>query len=249
MDIRAIQASVGPARPAGRAAAAPAQTPSPAEGRYDVFSPKPEEEPSKTLLEVMREAREKAEARAKQLKPKVPARYGDLPLEAYGRLSRARSKADAAAAAGYARRCLARLRAALRQDDEHAGAIRCAMRQLEKVSVRANRKKRDIDREQLMELRRRRAAEQARRRESTRLHTELQRRRAVRAIRESGYLHETVIAQGFQAYRDAVAAEIQARSPTAGTEAAGGTEAVAGAEAAAVGMEAAAAVGTFSLQV
>lgn len=205
------------ARSAPPSAAAPAAART--DGKYDRFVSSKEEAP-KSILEAMREAREQAEETAKKYKIKTPVRYGDMPLEAYGRLNRARSKADAAAAAGYARRCLARLRGALHRDEDQAGAIRCAMRQLEKVAVRASRKKRDIDREHLMELRRRRAAEEQRRRESVRLHAELQRRRAVRSIRESGYLQEAVIEQGFQAYRDATAAQLQAQLPSSSAAAA-----------------------------
>lgn len=211
----------------------PARTASAARApQYDRFTAARDEAP-KSILEAMREAREQAEETAKKFKIKSNVRYGDFPMEAYARLGRARTKADASAAAGYARRCLCRLRSALRQDEDQAGAIRCAMRQLEKVALRANRKKRDIDREHLLQLRRRRAAEEERKREASRLHTELQRRRAVRAIRESGYLHEAAIEQGMQAYRDAMdadrAAQLQAVTG-GGASAAGAGPDVAGAE-------------------
>ena len=53
------------------------------------------EEEAKTLVEMIQEAQEKAEAQREALKlPKNSTRYGDAPLEAYARLARARSTAN-----------------------------------------------------------------------------------------------------------------------------------------------------------
>ena len=53
------------------------------------------EEEGKNLVEMIRDAQEKAEAQREAMKmPKSSTRYGDAPLEAYARLARARNRID-----------------------------------------------------------------------------------------------------------------------------------------------------------
>ena len=84
-----------------------------------------------SVPEMIQEAREKADAHAEQLKKlaKVTPRYGDAPLEAYARISRARTPAQAGSAAGYARRRLIQLQSAARSDPDHADEIKAAIAQ------------------------------------------------------------------------------------------------------------------------
>lgn len=179
------------------------------------------EEQSKSLYEMMKEAREKSEARKKLFKLSGNANYGNVPMMAYARLAKARTHADVNAAAGYARRNIFQLKAALRRDPDNADRIRAAIGQLQKAVSRAGKKRRDLDREGLAERRRTKAMEEDRRREAQRLRAELQRRRAMRSIRESGYLREAEIDNRFQ-LQMAMAREeyrLQAQSlPTAAPE-------------------------------
>ncbi len=177
-------------------------------------SPTPAEPTSLMIFEAMRAARQQAEETAQKFKVKLPVRYGDVPMMAYARLARARNRAEVQSASGYARRRIAQLRSALRQDPDHQDAIRTAIRQLEKLTVRAARKQRDMDQERLLQIQRRKAAEQTRKREEARLAQEVQRRRTLRVIREGSYLHEAAIEQGMQAYRAAKAAELAAQLPS-----------------------------------
>ena len=177
-------------------------------------APTPAEPASLTIFEAMRAARRQAEQTAQRFKVRLPVRYGDVPMMAYARLARARNRAEVQSAAGYARRRIAQLRSALRQDPDHQDAIRTALRQLEKLSIRAARKQRDMDQERILQLQRHKAAEQAQKREEARLTQEVQRRRVLRAIREESYLHEAAIEQGMQAYRAAKAAELAAQLPS-----------------------------------
>lgn len=154
------------------------------------------EEEGPTLSELLRDAREKADAHQKELDKlkKVTPRYGDAPLEAYARISRARTPAQAGSAAGYARRRAMQLKAALRTDPEHADQIKAAAGQLEKAVGRANRKKLELNREQLSRARMKRLIRENKRREEQRLRQELRKSQTMRAIRESGYFKETEIA-------------------------------------------------------
>ena len=157
---------------------------------------KQQREEGSTLTEMLRDAREKADAHQKELdklKQNNP-RYGDAPLEAYARISRARTPAQAGSAAGYARRRAMQLRAAQRTDPEHADQIKAAAGQLEKAAVRANRKKLELNREQLSRARMKRMVKENRRREEQRIRQELRKSQTMRAIRESGYFKETEIA-------------------------------------------------------
>lgn len=157
---------------------------------------KQQREEGSTLTEMLRDAREKADAHQKELDKlkQINPRYGDAPLEAYARISRARTPAQAGSAAGYARRRAMQLRAAQRTDPEHADQIKAAAGQLEKAAVRANRKKLELNREQLSRARMKRMVKENRRREEQRIRQEFRKSQTMRAIRESGYFKEAEIA-------------------------------------------------------
>lgn len=152
------------------------------------------EEEGKDLVEMIRDAQEKAEAQREAMKlPKNSTRYGDAPLEAYARLARARSRMEVNSASGYARRRLAQFKTALRTDSDNAAKIKAAISQLQKAVNRGERKKRELDRERLTEIRRKKAAKEELKEKERRLRQELVRRRTQRMIRESGYMREAEI--------------------------------------------------------
>lgn len=154
-------------------------------------------EENKDLMEMMREAQEKIEAHRKSLekfrKENRNTNYGDAPIEACSRLARARTKTQVDSASNYARRRIAQLRQALRQDGDNAAAIRGAIRQLEKAIRRGEKKKRELTQERLMEARVARKRQEDNVEAARRLRQELQRRKAQRMIRESGYVREAEI--------------------------------------------------------
>ena len=155
---------------------------------------KEQEESQTTLVEMMKEAREKAEKRKEQLKlPKNSQRYGDAAMLAYSKLARARSLGEVDAASGYARRQIAQLRAAKRSDSDNAQRIQAAINQLQKAVNRAGRKKREISQEKLAAKRQARLEKEKRTREAKRLRHQLRNRQAMRIIRESGYLREAEV--------------------------------------------------------
>ena len=166
-----------------RAAAAwQSQGTPPSQGERDV---------SQDIWEMMKEAREKADAtREKFQSLKTKPRYGDAPLEAYARLARAKRPSEVNAAAGYARRQIARLKAAKRTDPDNAKRIQAAINQLQKAVNRAGRKKREISQEKLAAKRQARLEKEKRTREAKRLRQQLKTRQTQRMIRESGYLRE-----------------------------------------------------------
>ena len=145
---------------------------------------------TKNLYEMMRDAREKADARREQYKLPKNTRYGDAPMLAYARLARARTPGEVSAASGYARRKIVQLQSALRSDPDNKERIQAAIRQLQKAVHRAARKQKDIQREKLAEVRRKKALEEKERRKALQLRQELSRTRALRSIRESGYIRE-----------------------------------------------------------
>ena len=156
---------------------------------------KKQEEGAASITEMVKDAKQKADAQREKFKlAKVTPRYGDAPLEAYARLSRAKTVSQAGAAGSYARRRLVQLEAAQRSDPDHADQIKAAISQLKKAVSRANQKKQAITRDQLALARQKRAAKENRRREEQRIKQELRRAQAMRAIKESGYIQETVIA-------------------------------------------------------
>ncbi len=156
---------------------------------------KKQEENRTSLTEMIREAKEKADAQREKFKlAKATPRYGDAPLEAYARLNRARTQAQVSSAAGYARRRIAQLESAQRSDPDHADQIKAAVTQLKKAVSRAGKKKLELNREQLARARQKRMARENKRREEQRIKQELRRSQSMRAIRESGYIRETDIA-------------------------------------------------------
>lgn len=162
------------------------------------------------LYEMMRDAREKAEAAREKLnaiKPKP--RYGDAPMEAYARLARARRPSEVNAAAGFARRQIARLKAAKRTDPDNAKSIQAAINQLQKAVQRAGKKNRELDRERIAQARQKKLTQEKRTREARRQKQELLRRQAMRRIRESGYIREAEVDNRMQAHIAAVDMELR----------------------------------------
>ncbi len=162
------------------------------------------------LYELMRDAKEKAEATREKfnaIKPKP--RYGDAPIEAYARLARARRPAEAAAAAGFARRQIARLKAAKRTDPDNAKRIQAAINQLQKAVTRAGKKSRELDREKAAKARQAKLAQEKKTREARRQKQELLRKQAMRQIRESGYIREAEIDNRMQSQLAATRMELQ----------------------------------------
>ena len=153
-----------------------------------------------SVPEMIRDAKEKLETHRDQLSKLSKAaapRYSDAPMEAYSRISRARTPSQAGSAAGYARRRLMWLKSAARTDPDHADQIKAAANQLEKAVGRANRKKMELTREQLARARQKRLAKEKKHREEQRIRQELRRSQSMRAVRESGYFTEAEIASRF----------------------------------------------------
>lgn len=149
---------------------------------------------AKTLVEMMKEAREEAEAlRKKFTLPKNGSRYSMAAVQAYAKLSRARSQADVSAAASYARRQLIQCKNALRQDSDNSQRIQAAIRQLQSAVARASRKKRDLETERLDEVRRANALRRKEKKKAAQLKNQLNRKRTSRALRENSYLNGAVM--------------------------------------------------------
>ncbi|MBD5093399.1 MAG: hypothetical protein HDT26_03750 [Subdoligranulum sp.] len=149
---------------------------------------------AKSLMDMMEEARKKAQETREKLKlPKNSARYGYAAIEAFARLSRARSQAQVSSAAGYARRQLGQMQSALRQDPDNAGRIRAAIRQLQSAVTRASRKKRELEQDRVDNIRRARAEKQHNKGKARRIENELRRKQAVRKICDNGYVNNAVI--------------------------------------------------------
>lgn len=149
---------------------------------------------AKTLVEMMKEAREEAEAlRKKFTLPKNGSRYSMAAVQAYAKLSRARSQADVSAAASYARRQLIQCKNALRQDPDNSQRIQAAVRQLQSAVARASRKKRDLETERLDEVRRTNALRRKEKKKAAQMKNQLNRKRTSRALRENGYLNGAVM--------------------------------------------------------
>lgn len=152
-----------------------------------------------SLIEMIKQAREKAEQRRDSLKVKVdPSHYGDAAMTAYSKLSGARTQAQVSAAAGYAQRQILRFQAALRSDSENSEQIKSAIRQLRKAVGRARKKKRELSQDDVLRARQKRANAEKQRRKAASLNHELNNRRAMRSIREAGYMREVEIENRLQ---------------------------------------------------
>lgn len=179
MDVAAVATAVPQ-----KAAAQEGKTQSPEKGQ----------EQGKSLIEMMQEAKEKAEQRRDSFQiKKNGSEYGDAAMEAYARLARARNHAEVNSAAGYARRRIAQFQAAVHSDEDNAERIKAAISQLRKAVGRARKKGRDLDREKLLQIRQAKAQKEKERRKAAQLGQELGRKRNMRMMRESGYLREVEI--------------------------------------------------------
>lgn len=154
-----------------------------------------------TLYEMMREAREKAQSTRDQFsRAKSKPRYGDLPIMAYSRLARAKTSAQVNAAAGYARRQIAYLRSAKRTDPDNAKRIQAAINQLQKAVNRAGKKNRELSREKAEQQRQKKLVQEKKVREARRQQHELNRKKTLRSLRESGYIREAEIDNRMQSH-------------------------------------------------
>lgn len=168
------------------------------------------EDTALTIYEMMKDAREKAQAtreKFESVKPKP--RYGDAPIEAYSRLARAKRPAEVTAAAGYARRQIAQLKSAKRTDPDNAQRIQAAIKQLQKAVNRAGKKHRELERESAAKARQEKLAQEDKTREAQRQRMELRRKKAARVIRESGYVREAEIDNRMQAHMASTRMELQ----------------------------------------
>ena len=169
-----------------------------------------QEDASLTICEMMKEAREKADAardKLNSIKPKP--RYGDAPMEAYARLARAKRSSEVNAAAGFARRQIVRLQSAKRTDPDNAKRIQAAINQLQKAVNRAGKQNRELERERMDKARQEKLAQEKKSREAQRQRMELRRKQAARMIRESGYIREAEIDNRMQAQLSATRMELQ----------------------------------------
>ena len=204
----------------------PAEKPEEAASIPSLLSQKEEE--GKNLAEMIREAQEKADAQREAMKlPRSSTRYGDAPLEAYARLARARSSAEVNAASGYARRRLSQFKSALRTDSDNAAKIKAAINQLQKAINRGAKKKNELNRERLTEIRRRRAAREDQREKEQRLRQELRRRKSQRMIRETGYMKEAEISDRLATQLTATQMELRQQAQELAASAAASVEAAA----------------------
>ncbi len=189
------------------------QTPMPsggAAGTASAFAPREWRDDAPSLFEQMKEAREKAEEARERFKlPKNSRSYGDAPIQAYSKLARARNAAQVNSAAGFARRKIFQLKAAKKQDPDHARQIQGAINQLQKAVNRAGKKKNDLAREALAEKRRKKLAEEKQLQKARRLHQQFQNRRTMRFLRETGYIREAETDARFHRQMDAEAAKLQ----------------------------------------
>lgn len=167
------------------------------------------QEDTPTLMERMIEAQKKAKEQRDKFRIPKNTRYGDRAIEAYARLSRARRQSDVSAAASYARRQIAQLKIAKRQDDENAPRIQAAINQLQKAVTRAGKKNRELDREKLAESRQKKLEAEHRTRQAQRERLELRRKQAARMLRESGYVREAEIDKRMQSHIAATQAELR----------------------------------------
>lgn len=204
----AVQRGAGPQNPSPTSE----ETKSPQAQAVESAAKQGEDELS-SLKELLQQAKEKAEERRDSLKLKQnSAQYGDTAMMAYARLARARTQGQVNAAAGYAQRQILRFQSALRSDSENAERIKAAIRQLQKAVGRAGKKKRELQREDLIKARQRKAKLEKQNRKSAGLQQELNRRKTMRLIRESGYLRETEIDNRLQDQMAATRMELRAQS-------------------------------------
>ena len=152
------------------------------------------------------------------------------------KLARARTPGEITAASGYARRKIVQLQSALRSDPDNKERIQAAIRQLQKAVRRAGKKQRDIQGEKLAESRRKKALEEKNRRKAAQLRQELTRTRALRSIRESGYIREAEMDNRTQEHLSAARLELRTQlqeltAATAGVSAAAAAHQYAAAQA------------------
>ncbi len=208
-----VQAKAGTEQSAGESGvpAFPQETPAVTRGGSSLSSlADDEKDATLTLLERMMEAQKKAKEQKDRFKLPQKTNYGEIAMEAYSRLARARTQGQVGSAAGYARRQIAQLKTAKRQADSVDGPrIQAAINQLQKAVMRAGKKKRDLQKEQFAQVRQKRLEAKKELGKARALRAELRKQRSLRRIREHGYIREAEIDDRYQQEMAATRMEYQ----------------------------------------
>lgn len=161
--------------------------------------PKKEEIPSwenwkqdyTTLIETMQRLEKEAKERKEKFSVNVSSSLFNSPAEALGKLARASTVGHVKEAMAMAERsiCTMKLALALGPDKDKA-KLRAAISALQKVAVRGGRKIRDLNEEDDLRYRQKRAQEEQRRRRAEQIRYELKQREASRHAREHAQITE-----------------------------------------------------------
>lgn len=144
-----------------------------------------------TLIETMKRLEKEAKERKEKFTMKISNSLFDSPAEALGKLARASTVGHVKEAMAMAERSICTLKLALALGpDKDKAKLRAAISALQKVAGRGSRKIRDLNEEDDLRYRQKRAQEEQRRRRAEQLRYELKQREVSRRAREHAQITE-----------------------------------------------------------
>lgn len=144
-----------------------------------------------TLIETMKRLEKEAKERKEKFTLKISNTLFNSPAEALGKLARASTVGHVKEAMAMAERSICTLKLALALGpDKDKAKLRAAISALQKVAGRGSRKIRDLNEEDDLRYRQKRAQEEQRRRRAEQLRYELKQREASRRVREHAQITE-----------------------------------------------------------
>lgn len=148
--------------------------------------------PQKTLFDWIREAQEKAEQM--KVKVKVNASLYNSPMQIYSKLTRAKSIQAVKNVSYSAGHKIYQLKVALSQaDSKDVDKIRAVIGQLQRAVVRAKGKVRDLEKENGLKSRKKKAAQRLEPRREKQLEYLLKKKKVARLAKEHGYLRASAL--------------------------------------------------------
>lgn len=143
------------------------------------------------LLDPIKEVEKQGEELKRKLKTMKKSSNFKIPMDVYSKLANARNKSEVMSVVSIARSNIAKLRNLLRDNSESEKIkIRATIRQLEKAITRSYRKIKDLSNEENLSSERKKAKIKEKERLAQHKNEELNRRRAIRRIREKAQIDE-----------------------------------------------------------
>lgn len=163
--------------------------------------------------DLRQQQRDQAKAQRKALtQVRLQSGWRSAAVQTYLRLAKAATVRDAKSVAYRAADQVHQLKRALSSECDEATQVKAVLGQMQRAVIRAKLKARQLGEEQGLELREKKAQEQAQKARAMYLEMERKKRIVTRKVREEGYVRESVVSRYLEAER--IRQQVEVAAPT-----------------------------------